>query len=368
MKIKIAAFKYLAVLVFTLATLNSCQKSTDPEGPSGGDINGGDNNSAAKIIDIKGNGDRAIYLTNTGDVYTVSILSSANGSTLVKSKVRGLKDIVKIACGPYSTVQSVSVGNALDKDGRLFVFSINVLTGTADSAVAFAKQSSFTSKIVDIAVGGNSYSYALALDQNKNVWAWGHNGFYQLGNNGTNYIQETPAVINGMPNDISAISAGSTGALALLSGGTVYNWGTIGAIGGAGEYKTPQVVSAAGAASLISAGDQYYLSKKNDGTVYVWGHLKAGIVPGIPNPSVLAAGAELYFNPMFVTSDGTLMKTSFSMATGEANNAEIVSELSAYKFSYLSVGRRAFYVTKDGKILVQLSYQTTPLILNNPLQ
>jgi hypothetical protein len=71
---------------------------------------------------------------------------------------------------------------------------------------------------------------------------------------------------------------------------------------------------------------------------------------------------------MFIKSDGTLMKTSFSMATGDPETAENVTELSTYKFSFLDLSRNAFYVTTDGKVLVQSSTGTAPYILNNPIQ
>ncbi|MBA4317684.1 MAG: hypothetical protein C0412_04720, partial [Flavobacterium sp.] len=133
-------------------------------------------------------------------------------------------------------------------------------------------------------------------------------------------------------------------------------------------YLTPALVTNAVPASKISAGGNYNLAKKNDGTVFAWGHLTDGIIPGITNPTAFAAGFEFYFNPMFIKSDGTLWKTSFNMGTGNPETAEAVSELSAYRFSFLAISDRAFYVTTDGKILAQLSTGTTPLILNSPLQ
>ena len=365
MNAKITFLKTVCVLILSVLFLSSCQKSTESANDSN-DNGNGDNTVTPKIIDIKTNGDKAVYVTNTGYVYSVIIQSSPYGSTLVKSKVRGLKDIVKVGCGPFYTITAFGKWVALDKDGKIYIWDVNPLTGVADSAVVYTKMSSFTAKIVDIAIGGDNITFALALDVNHKVWAWGYNGFYQLGNT-TSYIQETPAIVNGLPNDITAISTGARHSVALSSGGNVYHWGNIDTqleeI-----YSTPTLVAGASPASAISAGFNYNLAKKSDGTVFAWGHLTDGIVPGITNPSVICAGSELYFNPMFIKSDGTLWKTSFSMATGNPTTAESAADLAAYRFSLISVFNRAFYVTQDGLVLAQLSTGSTPLVLNNPLQ
>ncbi len=368
MKTKIGFLKTICVLIISALVIVSCQKSTEPDENTDDNGNGG-NTVTTKIIDIKSNGYDAVYLTNTGYVYSATLNVSSGTTTIVKSKVTGLQDIIKIACGPHSSGRGR--GTALDKDGKIYTWEFDPNTAVASYVTLFPQMSTFTSKIVDIAVGGNDVyytggdvSFTYALDQDKKVWAWGDNTHYQLGNM-VGY-QPAPAIINGLPGDIIAISAGSRQGIALSSTGSVYNWGWI-STNNSVKYSTPQPVSGAYPASLISAGDNYNLAKKNDGTVFAWGHLTDGNVPGITSPTVICAGAELYFNPMFIKSDGTLWKTSFSMATGNPNAAEIVPELSTYRFSLLSVTNKAFYITQEGKLFVQLSNGTTPLIMDNPL-
>lgn len=344
----------------------SCTKSTEPEDTTGNPDNGNPN-VPAKIIDIKVNGDLAVYLTNTGYVYNASVQNLSTGAAIVKYQVKGLKDIVKIAAGTR-VINGYGILDfaALDKDGKIYVWDIYGGDGKPDSAVVFTKMSSFTSKIVDISLGGYDVSVAMALDNSGRVWVWGNNSYYQLGD-GTYQSRENPAIIAGLPQNIKAISAGPRQCIALATDGSVYHWGAISWTVGV-NAKVPELVADAGPASSIDAGDNYNLSLKTNGSVYAWGHLLAGNVPGISNASIINAGSELYFNPMMIKQDGTLWKTWFSMSDGSSQPIERVTELSAYTFSLMDVSRYAYYVTTDGKLLVQRSYGTAPLIMNTPTQ
>jgi alpha-tubulin suppressor-like RCC1 family protein len=75
-------------------------------------------------------------------------------------------------------------------------------------------------KIIQVDAGEN---HSLALDENGNVWAWGRNQYYQLGNN----IQEevlTPVKVAGLAN-IRKIACGSYTSYAIGSMGEVYSFG-----------------------------------------------------------------------------------------------------------------------------------------------
>lgn len=358
--------KLIAALLLSGIFIMSCKDSSSDPADDGSNTGGNDpgNNTTASIIDIKANGNYGFYLTSTGYVYTAYLQGTAYGSSLIQTKVAGLKNIKKIAAAPGNTNPGQYEGLALDGDGKLFTWNINFTTGKPDSAISFTQTSSFGGAVIkDISAGGDGTTvFFLALDQSGNVWSWGNNGTAMDGI----YIGTYPQVISGLAN-ITAISAGTKQGVALSTGGNVYHWGTI-SWQNSEVYLTPAIVSGASPASAIDAGDNYNLAKKTDGTVFAWGHLADGIVPGITSPSKISAGAELYFNPMFIKSDGTMMKTSFSMATGDPETAENVPELSTYKFSFLDLSRNAFYVTTDGKVLVQSSTGTTPYMLNNPIQ
>lgn len=352
---------FLRILLISFSILIvSCQISTDSSGGNNND----NNNTTTSITNIRGNGTYALYLTDAGNVFSAYLQFSSTGTTIVNYKVGGLSNIRKIAAAPANTGSGQYEGIALDKDGKIFTINMNFTTGKPDSALLFTQMSSFGSSLItDIAAGGDGTTiFFLGLDTSGRVWGWGNNGsaFYGI------YSGTTPQLINGLSN-ITAISAGVNQALALNSSGMVYNWGIISRQNDE-KYSTPIVNIGASPASLIDAGDNYNVAKRTDGSVYVWGHLMDGVIPGITFPSAISAGAETYYNPMFLKSDGSIVKTSFSMVDGSPQAAEPVTELSSYTFSMFDISSRAFFITSDGKLVVQSSSGTVPYSLNTPLK
>jgi hypothetical protein len=128
---------------------------------------------------------------------------------------------------------------------------------------------------VALSAGG---SHSLGLRSDGTVWAWGYNGYGQLGN-GTTTNTPVPAQVSGL-SGVVAIAAGANHSLALRSDGTVWAWGN-GAYGqlgdgATGNAATPvQVKSLSGIVS-IAAGGYHSLALRSDGTVWAWGYNNAG--------------------------------------------------------------------------------------------
>lgn len=336
---------------------SACSISTNPSDNPG---NGG--TTSTSLTDIKSNGSYAFMLTDAETVYSAFLLNSSSGSSIVHERVAGLKDIRKIAAAPANNNSGHYEGLALDKNGNLFTINMNITTGKPDSALAFTQSSAFGGAVItDIAAGGDgSTIFFLALTQNGNVYGWGNNGNSLYGI----YAGTVPQPISGL-NNIAAVSAGVNQALALTASGNVYNWGVISRQDNE-KYPNPTLVIGASPASAIDAGDNYNIAKRSDGSVYAWGHLMDGVVPGISSPAKISAGAETYFNPMFVAADGTLWKTSFSMSDGSPQLAERVTGLGTSNFKLIDISRLAFYYDTAGKLLIQSSAGTAPYILDNP--
>jgi alpha-tubulin suppressor-like RCC1 family protein len=147
-----------------------------------------------------------------------------------------------------------------------------------------------TGTITAIAAGGAT-SYALMND--GTVWAWGYNGFGQLGVDPTaTPFRATPQqVMNGATplSGVAAIAAGLTHAVALMNDGTVMSWG--GNIYGqmginklADQlartnlfFSTPQQVQAspgvplAGVAALVVVSGNHTVVRMTDGSLRAWG-------------------------------------------------------------------------------------------------
>ncbi len=135
--------------------------------------------------------------------------------------------------------------------------------------------------------GGSSHSLLLTID--GSVFAWGENGWGQLGDDTT--INQTAGVWVRLPAGarITAIAAGDSHSLALTADGRVYAWGD----NGWGELGTPAGQTCSGMvicipspvlvrfpagmrATAIAAGGAHSLALMADGSVYAWGANSVG--------------------------------------------------------------------------------------------
>ena len=121
-----------------------------------------------------------------------------------------------------------------------------------------------------------------ALAASVGVMAWGDNEQGQLGN-GTTTSSDLPVAASGLMSGVSAISAGSLHSLALLSNGTVMDWGDneSGQLG-VGTHtgpetcseafrsiscsKTPVAVSGLSGIRAVSGGGRFSLALPSNGT------------------------------------------------------------------------------------------------------
>jgi len=129
---------------------------------------------------------------------------------------------------------------------------------------------------------GNTHS--LALKKDGTVWAWGNNGWGQLGNGAPFPIMEnqyTPVQVMGLTGVVD-IAVGSSHNLALKSDGTVWAWGwnnygQLG-VGNTTDYSSPHKVHGPDNVGYLTdvvdveAGADFSFSVRQDGTVWAWGH------------------------------------------------------------------------------------------------
>ncbi len=128
---------------------------------------------------------------------------------------------------------------------------------------------------VAAAAGGD---HSLAIGSNGTLYAWGQNGYGQLGN-GTTTASLTPVPVL-LPNGVHAteIAAGAFDSIALASDGNVYAWGDnsldeLGNGSAAANSSTPVVVSLPTGIVVraIAEGQFHSLALTSTGAVYGWG-------------------------------------------------------------------------------------------------
>ena len=196
-----------------------------------------------------------------------------------------LTGIIAIAAGYERSV-------ALKSDGTVWAWGYNGAGQLGDNTttdrhvpveVVGAGGSGHLTGITAIAAG---YVYSVALKSNGTLWAWGYNGFGQLGDNTTTDRHVPVEVVgaggSGHLTGITAIAAGAEHSLALRSDGTVRAWGYNGD-GQLGDNTTTdrhvpvEVVGAGGSGHLtgiiaVAAGYAHSVALKSNGTVWAWGY------------------------------------------------------------------------------------------------
>jgi hypothetical protein len=183
-------------------------------------------------------------------------------------QVSGLSDVTHVAAG-------VSHSLALKTNGTVWAWGENwecqLGDGTRGPNRLTPVQVSGLSGVTNVAAGAY---HSLAVKTNGTVWAWGYNGYGQLGNN-TTASTSTPVQVSGLSNVI-AVAAGDSHSLAVKTNGTVWAWGNnwYGQLGNNTRYDhkyTPIQVSGLSNVTAVAAGQCHSLAVKTDGTVWAWG-------------------------------------------------------------------------------------------------
>ncbi|MGE0358426.1 MAG: choice-of-anchor D domain-containing protein [Burkholderiales bacterium] len=204
-------------------------------------------------------------------------------------------------------------------------------TGTLD--ISHTAEGSFTSikligsgRAAAMVAGGASHS--LALRDDGSVWAWGRDDSGQLGDPmGTNR-RLAPVPVLPAGSGVTAIAAGDHHNLALKADGSVWAWGAngfgqVGNGGTASQFTPVQVIPASGAIVAIAAGRQHSLAITATGSLYAWGDNSGGqlgddrqmmrttptLVGTIANLVAIAAGWDF---SLALHADGTVWGWGFN--------------------------------------------------------
>jgi alpha-tubulin suppressor-like RCC1 family protein len=121
----------------------------------------------------------------------------------------------------------------------------------------------------------------LAIKTDGTLWAWGTNGFGQLGLNNT--IGRYSPVQVGTESYWSQISCGYDHTVAIQSNGTLWSWGyngqgQLGLNTSTTAVYSPVQIGTLSSWSKISAGKANVLAIKTDGTLWTWGSNQYGVL------------------------------------------------------------------------------------------
>ncbi|XP_076311235.1 RCC1 and BTB domain-containing protein 1-like isoform X1 [Tachypleus tridentatus] len=171
----------------------------------------------------------------------------------------------------------------ITKDGEVYALGSNCSgclgLGDSEGSLWPKKVDSLCKRgIKDLACG--SGPHVLALTESGDLYSWGHNGYYQLGNGSTNQGLNPGLITTNLGGlKVIEIACGSHHSIALTSNGEVYAWGqnSYGQVGLGSTTNQPtprKVTSGIGARQCIAiaCGQSSSMAVLDNGEVYGWGY------------------------------------------------------------------------------------------------
>ncbi|XP_013130754.1 RCC1 and BTB domain-containing protein 1 isoform X1 [Oreochromis niloticus] len=225
----------------------------------------------------------AIYITNDDEVFVFGLnCSNCLGtgdslSTIVPKKLDFLsgRKVVSLSYGSGPHILLAT------EDGELFAWGHNGYSqlgnGTTNQGVApvLVSANLLNKKVTEVACGSH---HSMALTDTGEVYAWGYNNCGQVGS-GSTANQPTPRRVSSCLQNKVAVSivCGQTSSLAVVDNGEVYGWGYNGngqlGLGNNGNQVTPcRLVGLQGlCVQQIVSGYAHSMALTDEGLLYAWG-------------------------------------------------------------------------------------------------
>ncbi|MFA5794830.1 MAG: fibronectin type III domain-containing protein [Candidatus Brocadiia bacterium] len=199
-------------------------------------------------------------------IYAYNTIGNSGYSNEAAGTTIAVVTWAQVAVGAEHTV-------ALKTDGTLWAWGYN---GWGQLGLAVYDNKNTPNQIgsendwAQIAAGGN---HTLAIKTNGTLWAWGINNAGQLGLGDTT-DRNTPTQV-GADTDWLVLAVGVSHNMALKTNGTVWSWGgnstgELG-LGDTTDRNTPTRIGTASDWAEISCGGWHTLARKTNGTLWSWG-------------------------------------------------------------------------------------------------
>ncbi|XP_028249007.1 RCC1 and BTB domain-containing protein 1-like isoform X2 [Parambassis ranga] len=225
----------------------------------------------------------AIYFTHDEEVYVFGLNCSNclgtgdSQSTIIPKKLDMLSGRM-VASLSYGSGPHILLAT---QDGELFAWGHNGYSqlgnGTTNQGVApgLVSTNLLNKKVTEVACGSH---HSMALTDSGEVYAWGYNNCGQVGS-GSTANQPTPRRVSSCLQNKVAVSivCGQTSSLAVVDNGEVYGWGYNGngqlGLGNNGNQLTPCRLAALQGLCVqqIVSGYAHSMALTDEGLLYTWG-------------------------------------------------------------------------------------------------
>jgi alpha-tubulin suppressor-like RCC1 family protein len=254
-----------------------------------------------------GGNDFSLALKNDGTLWSWG----TNGNGQLGLNTNGGTFSTPVQVGALTTWTRISAGNAhsgfIQSNGTLWMCGYNVTgqlgVNTSTTRISSPVQVGTLSVWTQISCGsgpGNLYGFSMAVQSNGTLWAWGNDGYGQLGlNTSANY--SSPVQVGAL-STWTNILCGYYNALAVQNNGTLWTWGN-NSYGQLGNNTTtlsivssPVQVGGLGNSALPTGYITQWTWASSSNQLYAWGRNQFGQL-GQNSTSVPSASSPLQIVP-----------------------------------------------------------------------
>ncbi len=225
--------------------------------------------------------------------------------------------------------------------------------------------------VAGVSAGG---THTLAFQSNGDVYAWGNNGFGQLGN-ASQILVSIPNYVGALTEHVIGVAAGGYHSLALGQSGDIWSWGNNGN-GQLGDGTTNMrlapvnVLDSVNGSPLqhvtkIAAGGSHSLAiAGTNATAYAWGYNGFGQL-GQPSQNFGNYSTSTDFHypvPVVKASDGTSLTNVIDITAGGSHSLFVTSDGNLWACGYDGLGQLGLgdYLDRNHGVAQVMANSTTP--------
>jgi len=332
------------------------------------------------VIKVSAGNRFSIALKSDGTVWQWGQIDTGTGSAgpLTPQQMPGVSEIIDISAGIHHVL-------ALKADGTVWTWGIDQYGELGLGSSGFTQNTPVqVPGLSNIKSVATKYYHSLALDASANIWSWGWNQYYQLGDNtSTNRSSPVSFIKPALMPAITSISAGYGHSLAIDVNGNAwswgYNWNGQAGIGSTSDTVSPTKITSINNIAKTAAGylDSVFLT--TFGTVWVagsnmYGQIGRGLYDtldhALPEKVAYLSGVDdiamggdhiLSLSSTWITTDFGTAWTAYSSIAIDSNGAIHI----AYPGGSGSTARLEYMTNASGAWVTTHIDQGTNISINN---